>query len=79
MFKLLNNLVAVDEELRPPYARGVRLASQNFLQGTLQGIRAKTPRHTNSFFPRTIWDWNNRLSSTARTAASLEEFKAALQ
>ena len=76
LFNVLNEHVAVDEDLRPP-------TSSSSLRSTsekkLKHYRSKKPAHINSFFPRTIRDWNYSLSSAARTATTLEDFKAALQ
>ena len=74
-FKVQNDLVAVDEDLRRPASRSLRSA----LQAKLQHSRSRTEAHHHSFFPRTIRDWNKSLSSTARKATNLDDFKAALQ
>ena len=75
MFKIKNYLVAVKEDLRPPFAEG-NLPSAT--QKKLAHVLSRTLTHRQSFFPRTIRDWN-RLPPQARTATEPEAFKEALQ
>ena len=73
LFKVLKDLIAVSDDLKPaPSAHGRALRSGT--AGNLPHMRAKNEHFNNSFFPRTIRDWNS-LPAAAKTAEELEEFK----
>ena len=74
MHNILERRVAVEEDLRPPVSKSnLRSTSTRRLEHS----KSNTAPHRESFFPRTIRDWNV-LHPTARTASTLEEFKDAL-
>ena len=66
-FKLLKQLVYVPENCLPAHSR-----ASHFIQLTKPFARANI--YLNSFFPRTISDWN-KLHITTLTNVSMEEFK----
>ena len=73
LFKVLKDLIAVSDDLKPaPSAHGRALRSGT--AGNLPHMHAKNEHFNNSFFPRTIRDWNS-LPAAAKTAEELEEFK----
>ena len=74
MHKVLERRVAVEEDLRPPVSKNKLRATS---QRRLEHSKSKTYTHEQSFYPRTIRDWN-ALHPTARTTSTLEEFKDAL-
>ena len=74
MFKVLNGLVAVEEDLRPQVTGGNRRSAS---QKKLEYVWSKSVTHRHSFFPRTTRDWN-LLHPSARSALVPEDFKKAL-
>ena len=75
MYKVVRDLIAVPESLKPQpsHSRSLRSATA----GNLPHVAAKNEVFNNSFFPRTARDWN-LLPVAAKTAADLDQFKAAL-
>ena len=66
MYKILNDHVAIKQDLRPPYYKdNLSSTSQNKLQHT----RSKSTVHGQSFFPHTVTDWNH-LPLAVRIASS---------
>ena len=74
MHKIMERRVAVEEDLRPPISKNMLRSTS---QRRLEHCKSNTAPHRESFFPRTIRDWNT-LHPTARTASTLEVFKGAL-
>jgi hypothetical protein len=74
LFKIQHNLVAIPAEayLLPS---DFRTRGQNTCTFRIPSTRKDVYR--NSFFPRSIWEWNN-LPSAATTASSVEEFRDTL-
>ena len=76
MFRVREDLVAVPEEFKPRQPNThLRSSHRNTVLSTK---KSKVDSHHYSFIPRTSRDWN-RLPLSARTADTLEGFKAALQ
>ena len=75
MFRVLKDLVAVPEELKPQRPNhGLRSSPKK----QLPHVRSNIHAHAHSFIPRTSRDWN-RLPQSARSADDIEGFKAAIQ
>ena len=71
MFKILNHLVAIPEDLVPiPIQTWTRSGTRN----CLPHIRSRIEFHRNSYLPRTSRDWNS-LPLAAKLADSLTGFK----
>ena len=75
MYKITNNLVDIpsDRYLTPATGHSRHTNSQSFIQ-----TRTRINVHKNSFFPRTIPEWNV-LEESIVQAPSLETFKQAIQ
>ena len=58
-------------------ARNAKFSSRRYTVDAYKQIETRTVRFQNSFFPRTIVDWN-KLPLKITSLSSLEEFKAAL-
>jgi hypothetical protein len=72
LFKTQHNLVAI-----PAEAYLLPSDSRTRGQNTFQIPSTRKDVYRNSFFPRSIRDWNN-LPSAATTASSVEEFRETL-
>ena len=74
MFKIINDLIAIpaEEYLTKPSSRTRAGTSNSYRQYT-----TKTSTYANSFFPRTIKDWNS-LPTDIKAVGSLDQFKEGL-
>ena len=74
LFKIVGNLIAIpaDEYLTKPSSRTRSSTSNNYRQYTTD-----TTIYANSFFPRTIKDWNS-LPQEIKTATTISQFKEGL-
>jgi len=77
MYKIQNNLTPEYLRNACPPLRGDLVHYQLRNQGDLTQVNAHSALYYNSFFPRTIRDWNN-LSMDLRQKPSLESFKSNL-
>ena len=78
MYKVLNGLVKVDDDLRPSYSDSRFRSGQRLdLMRISTSAKACEPYH-HSFYPRTVRDWNLDVPIPARKAKDLTGFKAAL-
>ena len=77
LFKILNNLVAIP----PDKHLSFKNKKYNLRSNHSKEINLKTSEvdsHKNSFFPKTILDWND-LTENQISCQSVIQFKAALQ
>ena len=79
MYKLLHNLVDVDDGLRPHYTSEYFRADKKKELKRIPSSKKKSEPYHFSFFPRTVRDWNRHVPVPARQAEDLDGFKAAFR
>ena len=79
MYKLLHNLVDVDDGLRPHYTSEYFRAGKKKELKRIPSSKKKSEPYHFSFFPRTVRDWNRHVPVPARQAEDLDGFKAAFR
>jgi hypothetical protein len=72
MYKITNNLVALQHDLKPPNRRTRNSHSHTYVQ-----IQTRTETQRHSYFPRTVKEWNG-LPDNVVSAPSLMAFRTRL-